>query len=198
MDGRTGAVPAGAVRSLAGTDGGGPGGLRPVPGDARPAPVRGTGGERARRPGEGAWPLFSGLGPVAALPTAPGLARAFTVMVLSGWGLAAMTDTGTLIVSEFAANVVRAAEGPGGSPAYDEKGRMPVLWLRLTADAALLGIEVWDSLPPESGVPVLRHADPDAERGRGLGIVAALSQAWGWEPVPARRVKRIWAVVAIS
>ena len=139
--------------------------------------------------GGGAWPLFSGLGPVAALRTAPGLARAFTVMVLSGWGMAAMTETGTLIVSEFAANVVRAAEGPGGRSVYDEKGRMPVLWLRLMADAALLGIEVWDSLPPESGVPVLRHADPDAESGRGLGIVAALSQSLGLGagPGPARQ-----------
>jgi hypothetical protein len=191
-------IPAGAAPSLAGVGGGGPGGLRPVPGDARPAPVRGTRGGGAWRPSEGAWPLFSGLGPLAALPTAPRLARAFTAMVLSGWGLAAMTDTGSLIVSEFASNVARAAEGPGGSPVYNEKGRMPVLWLRLMADPALLGIEVWDSLPPEVGVPVLRHADPDAEWGRGLAIVAALSQAWGWEPVPARRVKRTWAVVAIS
>jgi hypothetical protein len=197
MDGRTGAVPAGAAWSLAGAGGGGPGGLRPVPGGARPAPVRGT-GAGARRPGEGAWPLYSGLGPLAALPTAPGVARAFTAMVLSGWGMAAMTDTGTLIVSELASNVARAAEGPGGSPVYDDEGRMPVLWLRLMADPAMLGIEVWDSLPPQSGIPVPRDAGPDAESGRGLGIVAALSVDWGWEPVPARRIKRTWAVVAIS
>jgi hypothetical protein len=198
MDGRTGAIPAGAARSLAGADGGGPDGLRPVPGGARPAPVRGTGGGGARRPGRGAWPLFTGLGPLAALPTVPGLARAFTAMVLSGWDMASMTETGALIVSELASNVVRVAEGPGGSRVYDEKGRMPVLWLRLMADPALLGIEVWDSLSPESGIPVLRNADPDAESGRGLGIVAALSVAWGWEPVPGRHIKRIWAVVAIS
>jgi len=141
-----------------------------------------------RRPGDGAWPLFSGLGPVAALPTAPGLARAFTVMALSGWDMAAMTDTGALIVSELAGNVVRAAEGPGGSPVYDKEGRMPVLWLRLMADPALLGIEVWDSLPPESGVPVLRYAGPCGVRPRpehrrraqpGLGL--------GADPGPARQ-----------
>jgi hypothetical protein len=199
MDDRTGAIPAGAAPGLAGTGGRGPGGLWPAPGDGRPVTARGTGGGRAgvRRPGEGAWPLFSGLGPVAALPTAPGLARAFTVMVLSGWHMATITDTGALIVSELASNVVRAAEGPSGSPDYDTEGRMPVLWLRLMADPAMLGIEVWDSLPPESGVSVLLHAGPDAESGRGSGIVAALSQAWGWEPLPAWRVKRIWAVVAI-
>jgi hypothetical protein len=119
-------------------------------------------------------------------------------MVLSGWGMASMTETAALIVSEFASNVVRAAEGPGGSSVYDEEGRMPVLWLRLMADSAVLGIEVWDSLPPQSGIPVLRDADPAAESGRGLAIVDALSVDWGWEPVPARRVKRTWAVVAIS
>ena len=159
MDGRTGTAPAGAAPGLAGTDGGGPGGLRPGSGGARPAPVRGAGGGGGRLPGKGAWPLFSGLGPVAALRTAPGLARAFTAMVLSGWGMASMTETAALIVSEFASNVVRAAEGPGGSSVYDEEGRMPVLWLRLMADSSVLGIEVWDSLPPQSGIPVLRDAD---------------------------------------
>jgi hypothetical protein len=198
MDGRTGTVPAGAAPGLAGTDGGGPGGLRPGSGGARPAPVRGAGGGGGRLPGEGAWPLFSSLGPVAALRTAPGLARAFTAMVLSGWGMPSMTETAALIVSEFASNVVRAAEGPGGSSVYDEEGRMPVLWLRLMAGSAVLGIEVWDSLPPQSGIPVLRDADPAAESGRGLAIVDALSVDWGWEPVPARRIKRTWAVVAIS
>jgi anti-sigma regulatory factor (Ser/Thr protein kinase) len=119
-------------------------------------------------------------------------------MVLSGWGMASMTETAALIVSEFASNVVRAAEGPGGSSVHDEEGRTPVLWLRLMADSAVLGIEVWDSLPPQSGIPVLRDADPAAESGRGLAIVDALSVDWGWEPVPARRIKRTWAVVAIS
>ena len=200
MDDRTGMIRAGAEPGLTATDRAGPGGLRPVPGGARPVRVWGTGGAGGgvRRPSEGAWPLFTGLGPVAALPTAPGLARAFTVMVLSGWGMAVMTDTGALIVSELASNVVRAAEGPVGSPVYDKQGRVPVMWLRLMADPALLGIEVWDSLPPETGAPVLRHVDPDAESGRGLGLVAALSQAWGWEPFPARRVKRTWALVALQ
>ena len=196
MDDMTGRIRAGAAPGLAGTDGAAPG----VPGGARPVSVWGNGGAGGgvRRAGERAWPLLTGLGPIAALPTAPGLARAFTAMVLSSWGMAMMMDTGTLIVSELASNVVRAAEGPGGSPVYDKEGRVPVVWLRLMADPALLGIEVWDSLPPGSGVPMLRHADPDAEFGRGLGIVAALSQDWGWERVPARRVKRTWAVVALQ
>lgn len=200
MDDRTGMIRPGAAPCLAETDGAGPGGLRPAPSIARPVPLRGAGGAEGGvwRPGDRAWPLFSGLGPVAALPTAPGLARAFTVMVLSGWDMSAMTDTGALIVSELASNVVRVAAGPGGRPVYDEQGRMPVLWLRLMADQAQLGIEVWDSLPSESGVPAMHHAGPDAESGRGLGIVAALSQVWGWEPVPGRRLKRTWAVVAIS
>ena len=54
---------------------------------------------------EPAWPLFTGLGPLGALPTAPRLVRRFTTMILAGWDLPAMTgnpdlaDTAELIAS---------------------------------------------------------------------------------------------------
>jgi hypothetical protein len=192
MDDRTGMIRAGATPGLAGMDGAGPGGLRPGPSVARSAPVRGTrGGGGVRRPGQGTWPLFSGLGPVAALPTAPGLARAFTVMVLSGWDMAAMTDTGALIVSEFAGNVVLAARGPS----HGDAGRLPVLWLRLLSDGGRLQVEVWDDIPMARGVPALRHADPDEESGRGLELVDAVSLDWGWEHRPGEGFKRVWALL---
>ena len=133
---------------LAGTAGW-PGGLRPGSGGARPAPVRGAGGGGGRRPGK-AWPLFSGLGPIGALPTAPRLARAFTAMVLGGWGHGLDDGDGRAVVSELASNVVRAAEDRAAA-ALRRDGRLPVLWLRLMSDRALLGIEVWDNLPRSPG-----------------------------------------------
>jgi hypothetical protein len=145
------------------------------------------------------WPLFAGLGPLGALPTVPRLARAFTGLVLTGWGLGGLADDCELIVSELTGNVISAATGPDGQPRYDAGGRLPVLWLRLQADRAQLWLEVWDSLPVELGVPAMRHAADTDEAGRGLELVAALSKDWGWDPLPghgaSHPAKRVWAVL---
>ena len=69
-----------------------------------------------------AWPLVAGLGPLGALPTAGRLCRSFTVMVLAGWGLSGVADDCELVTGELVANVVQAATGPDGQPAYDGAG----------------------------------------------------------------------------
>jgi hypothetical protein len=142
------------------------------------------------------WPLFSGLGPVGALPTAPGVARGFTATVLGGWDLASQGDLGessALVVSELATNVIdRAADT---DRLYLPDGRMTVLWLRLMSDRAALRVEVWDNLPPAAGFPVLRNPEACEEHGRGLAVVQQLSRAWGWHPVPGKRAKCTWAVL---
>ena len=51
----------------------------------------------------------------------------------------------------------------------------------------LIRVEVED---PSSLLPAPRQAGVDAVSGRGLAIVAALSQAWGVEP--GVRGKRVW------
>jgi hypothetical protein len=142
------------------------------------------------------WPLFSGLGPLGALPTVPRLARSYTALVLGGWGLGGVIEDSLAIVSELATNPVNAATGEGGGAAYNGDGRLPVLWVRLMTDLTLLRIEVWDTVPSAVGVPVQRHAAPDAESGRGLEIVASLSIDWGWEWVPHMNGKRTWALLA--
>ena len=152
-----------------------------------------------QRRGAGSWPLFAGLGPMGAVSTAPGLARAFTALVLSGWGLAAMGDISALVVSELATNVVQAdTTGGGGDPVYQANGRLAELWVRLMAGQGRVRIEVWDNLPPAAGVPRLRVATQEAESGRGLGLVSALSLGWGWHPVPGIGAKAVWAVLDAS
>ncbi len=141
------------------------------------------------------WPLISDLGPLGALPTAPRLVRGFAFAVLSCWGLADRIDVAELVLSELATNVVQATTGPDGHPRYDESGRLPLLWVRLLSDRARLMVEVWDNLPRAQGVPVVRHPGPDEESGRGLEMVEALSEDWGWESVPGRPGKRVWALV---
>jgi hypothetical protein len=143
------------------------------------------------------WPLISDLGPLGALPTAPRLARGFIGVVLSGWGLARLTDVAELLVSELTTNVVQAATGPDGNPRYDATGKLPLLWVRMLSDHYRLMVEVWDNLPDALGGPMLRHAGPDEESGRGLEMVGALSEDWGWDSVPGWTGKRVWVLLAL-
>ena len=161
---------------------------------AAPAPVGG-----GQRPGTRSWPLYSALGPIGALLTAPGLARAFTATVLGDWGMASpgeLAQVSELVVSELATNVVQLATNGDGSPVYQGHS-LTLLWLGLMCDRIRLRIEVWDTLPASAGVPVLRHPGRDQEHGRGLGIVNGLSLAWGWQPLPGRDAKCVWALLDV-
>jgi anti-sigma regulatory factor (Ser/Thr protein kinase) len=141
------------------------------------------------------WPLTSDLGPLGALPTVPRLVRGFASVVLTGWGLVSQIDTAELLLSELATNVVRASTAPDGHPRYDESGRLPLIWVRLLTDRIQLLLEVWDNLPQSYGAPVVRHPSEDEESGRGLEMVEALSEDWGWESVSGWSGKRVWALV---
>lgn len=143
------------------------------------------------------WPLTSDLGPLGALPTAPRLARGFIGVVLTGWGLTALTEVTELLVSELATNVVQASTGPDGSPRYDGEGKLPLLWVRLLSDRSRVMVEVWDNLPTSYGAPVVRHPRPDEEGGRGLEMLETLAQDWGWERVAGWQGKRVWALLRV-
>jgi anti-sigma regulatory factor (Ser/Thr protein kinase) len=68
----------------------------------------------------------------------------------------------------------------------------PPITLRLLASGESLVIEVWDNSPLDLEP---QQADADAECGRGLTMVAALADRWGWERTGQRR-KVVWAEVA--
>jgi hypothetical protein len=167
------------------------------PGPAADQP-RGTPQAEVREAGLAVWPLFAGLGPLGALPTAPRLVRSFAALVLGTWGLAAFGDDTELLLSELATNAVAAATGPDGRPRYDDSGGLHLLWARLLSDRQRLRLEVWDTIREEMGVPVQRQAGPDDESGRGLELLEMLSAAWGWEPVPGRAAKKVWAELHIG
>ena len=69
----------------------------------------------------------------------------------------------------------------------------PPVTLRLLANERSLAIEVWDQSPLDLES---REAGPDAECGRGLTVVAALSDRWGQERTGQRR-KVVWAELAL-
>jgi hypothetical protein len=134
------------------------------------------------------WPLSAHL-PLGALPTAVPCARGFTRVIMDEWNLASLADSAELIVSELVTNSVQATADEDGRPRYSEAG-LPVVHLRLASDHARVLAEVWDSVPR---VPAPRRTGPDEEGGRGLTLVEALSERWGWTAVPGWAGKVVWA-----
>jgi anti-sigma regulatory factor (Ser/Thr protein kinase) len=117
-----------------------------------------------------AWPLQTRL-PLAALPSAPGVARGHVRTVSREWGLAGKADTAELLVSELVTNAVQAS-------AKLRTAGTPVIHLWVTSDRMSMVIHVWDA---SSQMPVRRlDADElDEEGGRGLLLVETLSKDWG-------------------
>src|SRR5215813_12889789 len=111
-------------------------------------------------------------------------ARKFTRNTLKEWDLVTLADDAEAIVGEFVANAVshaaRSAEEPG----------LP-LGLRLLRRTGEVMCAVLD---PSDRAPVLRTPDRDEEAGRGLQMVDALSDVWGWSPVTGRG-KAVWAIL---
>ncbi len=110
---------------------------------------------------------------LAVTPQSPKLARTFSAAVLAGRHSPGLNDTATLLVSELVTNALLHANTP--------------LRLELRLDDATVRIDVLD----ESALaPTLRRLEPEAEGGRGLVFVKALSDRWGWSPT--RTGKRVW------
>ncbi|GHH10186.1 SpoIIE family protein phosphatase [Streptomyces lanatus] len=106
-------------------------------------------------------------------PTAAGRARSLVQDQLAAWGLEDLAFTTELIVSELITNAYRYAGGP--------------VLLRLIRNGHLI-CEVSDS---SSTSPHLRQARSTDEGGRGLFLVAQLSERWGTRY--GRNSKTIWA-----
>ena len=111
------------------------------------------------------WPYQSFL-ELGALPGAVPCARLHTRLVLREWGLAALSDSTELLLSELVTNAVRASRA-----VWHDAVRM---WL--VSDLGRVVVFVWDASPQPPA-----RADPgeDAESGRGLLLVEALSERWG-------------------
>jgi hypothetical protein len=117
---------------------------------------------------------------LAPLPGAVPCARLHAVSVLTEWGLRDLADDAALVTSELMTNAVTASAALLARP--------PVL-LHLTAGERCLRVEVHDSSPLE---PVLCAPDAEAEHGRGLAVVAALSARCGSQRTGRSR-KIVWA-----
>jgi anti-sigma regulatory factor (Ser/Thr protein kinase) len=131
------------------------------------------------------WPLSNSL-EFGALPTAVPCARLHAKHLAWEWGLTGMTATIELLVSELTTNSVQAVARQDGHP---------TIRLRLLNDNARVRIEVWDAdpRPPAPKDPAADGMpDLEAESGRGLFLVAALSERWSWFPTQEPAGKVTW------
>ncbi|MER7667014.1 SpoIIE family protein phosphatase [Kitasatospora sp. NPDC096128] len=110
---------------------------------------------------------------VAPAPEAVAQARAEATRQLAEWGLDEAAFVTELVLSELVTNAIRYATGP--------------IRVRLLYDRTLI-CEVSDS---SSTAPHLRYAVEEDEGGRGLFLVARLTERWGVRYTPEGKI--IWA-----
>lgn len=116
-------------------------------------------------------------------PSCVGLARLELRKALGRWGLSALEDSATLVLSELVTNAARHARVSPGREIETHYVPGP--------DG--LRIEVHDA---SEDPPVAREPAPDSTDGRGLVLVAALAESWG---VSARQGpgKMVWAMLSL-
>ncbi|MFF8972694.1 SpoIIE family protein phosphatase [Streptomyces sp. NPDC014995] len=111
-------------------------------------------------------------------PAAVAEARKAASRRLADWGLAELSFTTELVVSELVTNAIRYATGP--------------IRLRLIHERALV-CEVHDG---GATAPHLRHPRATDEGGRGLLLVSQVSRRWGTRFVPDGKI--IWAEQSLT
>jgi len=129
------------------------------------------------------WPLQDFL-ELGALLSAVPCARLHARQVLREWGIAGVADSAGLLVTELVANAVRASRGMA------QVSGVVRVWL--LSDSTQILILVWDASPQP---PVLADVTDEAEQGRGLRIVEAVSEQWGW--YASGNGKVVWAIVRL-
>lgn len=101
-------------------------------------------------------------------PISAGEARRFVASTLAEWRWQGELDEVVLLTSELVANGIAHA--------------VSTLTLTLRGEGDCVRVELTDD---SADRPVVRSLHPDAERGRGLVLVEALSRRWGVEAVDA-------------
>jgi len=117
---------------------------------------------------------------LAALPTAPSLARAFVMHTVRDWPVSDdCRESLRLLASELVTNAIRHTGRVDGPPTPLPTETVAITCVQVRLLGPVVRLEVWDSNP----VPAVRaDPSPEAETGRGLVLVEALSQEWGSYP----------------
>ncbi|GAA3830424.1 ATP-binding protein [Streptomyces coacervatus] len=108
-------------------------------------------------------------------------------LILTMHGLIAFADTAELLAAELASNAVRHTKGSAA------------LRVRRFPEGAVW-IGAWDGDPEPPDPPRRLEEVEDLEEGRGLGLVMACADNWGWQPATrfGDRGKFVWCDLAVS
>ena len=101
------------------------------------------------------------------------------------------------MVSELGTNAVNVSAGAdGGAPGYDDWQALSCIAVFLASDRNQVLVQVWDGNPDP---PAQASMDENAEGGRGLLLVEALCEDWGWHlPAGGSKGKWVWGAVALA
>ncbi|WP_406178778.1 ATP-binding protein [Streptomyces canus] len=113
-------------------------------------------------------------------PRAVTVARRTLRLILTMHGLIRLTDTAELLAAELVSNAVRHTKGPAA--------------LRVRWSAGVLRIGAWDADPEPPEPPGELNTLGEAEEGRGLALVKARADLWGWQLLArhGNRGKFVW------
>ncbi|WP_405648003.1 ATP-binding protein [Streptomyces sp. NBC_00019] len=122
----------------------------------------------------------------------PNDVRAVTVsrrtlrLILTMHGLIRLVDVAELLAAELVSNAVRHTKGPAA---------LRVRWV-----AGVLRIGAWDADPEPPEPPGKLEEITEAEEGRGLALVRACAEVWGWQPLAreGNRGKFVWCELAAA
>src|SRR4051794_11436229 len=114
------------------------------------------------------------------------VARRTLRLILTMHGLIRLVDTAELLATELVSNAVRHTKGPAA--------------LRVRWSAGVLRIGAWDADPEPPEPPVPLEQVVEVEEGRGLGLVRACADLWGWQPLTrdGNRGKVVWCELAAA
>lgn len=113
-------------------------------------------------------------------PRSVQLARFYVRTALDYHDLGGYAEDAEIVTSELASNAIRHAAAPTFG--------LQVMRLAGTGAVAVIVTD------PSPRPPIRRDPTGDAEHGRGLNIVDALSATWGWRPQDPG--KAVYAVLA--
>ncbi|WP_320780099.1 ATP-binding protein [Streptomyces sp. CRN 30] len=120
-------------------------------------------------------------------PRAVTVSRRTLRLILTLHGLPHLADTAELLAAELVSNAVRHTKGPAA--------------LRVRWKDGVLRIGAWDASPepPDPPCPVGRVTD-EREEGRGLDLVRACADLWGWQPLARNGScgKYVWCDLATA
>ncbi|MFI2125027.1 ATP-binding protein [Streptomyces sp. NPDC020299] len=102
-------------------------------------------------------------------------------LILTMHGLIGLADTAELLATELVSNAVRHTKGP------------TTLRVRRSPEGTVW-IGAWDTDPAPPDPPRPLDQGADLEEGRGLGLVMACAEYWGWRPSArfGKRGKYVW------